>query len=332
METRELLHRIINLPVASGALADDLAAGSFSSVFKGAGLEFEEARHYQIGDDARLIDWNASARFGVPFVKMYREERELGILILLDTSASMLRANWAAGEGGGLSPYEQALLATALIAFSAERAGQRAGAFLFDREIERVFPPRKGRRHIMALISAALQYQRREAGRRYAPYSRTDAQGSNLRAALAGAGKFLKRRSLIVVVSDFYALNWEQELADLCRKHDVIALRISDPLDEDLDDLGLVSLEDPETGLRLEAPTGFASFQESWADWHRQRSELWASLCRRSGAAHLELSTSADTPAALFRFFGAYGKSTRHPARQRIVQRGLQNNFQRRER
>jgi uncharacterized protein (DUF58 family) len=320
MDTHELLRKITTFPIAAEVLAEDLLAGNFRSVFKGQGIEFDEVRHYQWGDDARSIDWNASARFGVPFVKMYREERELTIMILLDTSASMRRSSAALpvpGEGaaaGRLTPYEQALLASALIAFSAERTGQRVGAFLFDREIDRVFAPRKGRHHAMALISGALQYQNH-------PFPRREhtGQSSNLREALAGAGRLLKRRSLVVLISDFLSVNWERELGDLSRKHDVIALRISDPLDTDtgLPDLGLITMEDPETGLRIEALSGSVSFREAWSQWHEDRSDLWVNLCRRAGAAHLELSTAGDAAAALFRFFGGRPhRDRRHAARR----------------
>jgi uncharacterized protein (DUF58 family) len=301
METHELLQKISTFPIAAEGLADDLLAGDFSSIFRGQGMEFDEARHYEAGDDVRSIDWNVSARFGTPFVKLYREERELSILILLDTSASM--------RGGGRflegrdrpSPYEQGLLAAALIALSAERGGQRVGAVFFDRELE-VFPPRKGRRHVMALVSGAVRYQKeslRTSG---------SGRGSNLKAALAGAGRLLKRRSLVVVISDFYSLSWEQELGDLRRRHDVIALRVKDPLDMELPNLGLVTMEDPETGVKINAPSGFVSFGEAWAQWHKERGELWESVCRRCGASYLELSTADDAAAALFRFFGRRGE------------------------
>jgi uncharacterized protein (DUF58 family) len=236
-------------------------------------------------------------------------------MILLDTSASMRLRGWLSGGGAGsgrVTPYEQALFATALIAFSAERTGQRVGAFLFDREIDRVFPPRKGRHHTMALISGALHYQQGGLSRRH-----TGEPGSNLRAALAGAGRLLKRRSLVVLISDFQSVNWEQELGDLSRRHDVIALRISDPLDRELPGLGLIAIEDPETGLRVQAPTGHGSFQKAWAEWHQERAELWVNFCRRAGAAHLELSTDADAATALFRFFG--GRNIRNYRQRRTA-------------
>ena len=309
MDTRELLGRITRLPIVADGLAEDILSGSFRSVFKGQGMEFDEARHYQWGDDARTIDWNASARLGTPFVKMFREERELTILLLLDTSASMLggmtnlwgNARSNTGEKQGFSPFEQALIAAALIAFSAERSGQRVGAFLFDREIDRVFPPRKGRRNILAFVSGALQCHKPAAARN------TSRDTSNIQSAIVGAGRLLKRRSMVVMISDFHSTGWEQELGGLCSKHDVIAIRISDPLDEDLGDLGLITLRDPETGTEVAAPTGSAAFRESWSQWHRDRANWWQNLCRRAGAAHMVLPVNTDAATALARFFSGRG-------------------------
>jgi len=297
METGELLRNIINLPIISNNLAEEMLAGNFRSIFKGQGMEFDEARHYEPGDDVRSIDWNTSARFGSPFVKMYREERELTILILLDVSPSMHRGNVTRH---GLSPYEQALFSTALIAFSAERTEQQVGAIFFDRDIEKIFTPRKGRKSIMALVMAALQYQNNVTARR-AQY------GSDIASALTGAHRLLKKRSLVVLISDFYSINWEQEMGNLCRKHDCIALRIHDP--QDLSFPGLITLEDPETGVRIEAPAGLDSFKESWSLWKNERSTHWESQCKKSGASCLELSTETDAPSALIKFFGHHGIS-----------------------
>jgi len=347
METSELLRNITTLPIISGGLAEEMLAGNFRSVFKGQGMEFDEARHYEPGDDIRSIDWNASARFGTPFIKMYREERELTILILLDISPSMHSVSGSHGSGvresgahesgvrengvresgahesgahenghykttrthGNISPYEQGLICAALVAFSAEHTGQQLGAFFFDNNIEKVFPPHKGRRHIMSLIMAALRYQNKNPPRK-------DKHGSNITAALAGAQRLLKKRSLVVVISDFFSVNWEHEMANLCRKHDVIALRVVDP--PNLPWKGLITLEDPETGVRLEAPAGMESFKESWLQWHKERSGLWENLCRRAGASFLELTTEADAPSSLLKFFGSRGFGahgfTRHEA------------------
>ncbi|MCL2067523.1 MAG: DUF58 domain-containing protein [Treponema sp.] len=305
MDTQTLLRKITALPVIAAGLAEDLLAGDFRSIFKGQGIEFDEARHYQAGDDVRSIDWNASARFGTPYVKMYREERELTIMILLDISASMHRGSFIPGGTGGaddedLSPYEQGLIAAALIAFSAERTGQRVGAFFFDSDVVRVFPPKKGRRHVMSIICGALQYQNFRTDTR-----KNREHGSNITKALAAAGRLLKRRSLVALISDFYSSNWEQQMGNLNRKHDVIALRISDPAEKDLTDMGLITIEDPETNIRIEAPTGLDSFKEEWTRWHLERSGFWDGQCRRCASAHLELSTASDAVSALLKFFGS---------------------------
>jgi uncharacterized protein (DUF58 family) len=295
MDRRELLRRISSFPIVSSGLAEELLAGDYRSVFKGQGIEFDEARHYQAGDDARLIDWNVSARFGEPYVKMFREERELTVFILLDVSPSM-----HSGTTGPLNPYEQACLTLALVAFSAEEAGQRVGAVFFDQGIDRVFPPRKGRRHVMGILDSAIGVS---------TGCRAAARGSDLATALAGAGRLLKRRSLVTVISDFYAAGWEDPLGDLARKHDLVAIGINSPLDTEFPPMGLVPLEDPETGLKLHVSSSSPVFLSAWSRWHEDRGKWLETVCRRSGAACLPLSTAEDAVSALKRFFGGRGES-----------------------
>ena len=308
METVDLLRKIISLPSISAGLSEGMLSGNFRSIFKGQGMEFDEARHYQPGDDIRSIDWNASARFGYPFVKMYREERELTILLLIDISPSMhgekktsgtlnTKNESARGFGGEsvLSPYEQALIAASLIAFSAEDTDQQVGAFFFDEDIMKVFPPRKGRKHIMSLIMSALRFQNNSV-------TRKSQYGSNIASALSGAQRLLKKRSLVVVISDFFSINWEYEMGILCRKHDCLALRICGS--REVPYPGLITLEDPETGVRMEAPAGLDSFKEGWETWHEERAINWEAQCKKCGASFLDLSTETDAPAALIKFFG----------------------------
>jgi uncharacterized protein (DUF58 family) len=285
MDRHELFSRITTFPLLAGTLAADLLSGDYRSIFKGQGIEFDEVRHYERGDDVRAIDWNVSARFGTPYVKMYREEREMTVAVVLDNSVSMHSPG-----GTELTRYEQGFLAAALVAFSAERAGQRTGAIFFDKEICRIFPPRKGRSHTMAVISAALENRPKE-------------KGSGLGIALTGAERLLKRRSLIVVISDFLCLNWEHEMGNIARRHDVIAARITSPLDREIPGGGFLTLVDGETGLQIKAPASFKGFKRSWFDWHEERRRLWESICRRSGAARLELSTADDAAAVLMNFF-----------------------------
>jgi uncharacterized protein (DUF58 family) len=284
MERAELLAKIAPFPLLARGLATDLLSGDYRSVFKGQGIEFDEVRRYEAEDDARSIDWNVSARFGIPYVKMYREEREMTVCVILDNSASMHTSS-----STELNHYEQGLLAAALIAFSAEQSGQRFSALFFDRIIQRIFPPRKGRPHTMAFVSAALENQPLE-------------KGSGLGAALAGAGRLLKRRSLIIIISDFLTLNWEHEMADISRRHDVMAIRISSPVEKEIPLAGFFTLEDPETGITVHSPA-FSSFRSAWTNWHEDRRQLWEAICRRSGAAYLNLSTEDDASSALAGFF-----------------------------
>jgi uncharacterized protein (DUF58 family) len=311
MDRRELLRRITAFPLSPGGLSEEFLAGGFRSVFKGQGIEFDEARHYQMGDDARFIDWNASARFGEPYVKMYREEREFSVFLILDASPSMgcpflpeKAGEVNSGAEPGISPYEEGILAAALIAFSAEKAGQRVGALFFDRDISRIFPLRKGRPHIMRILSAALEGLPPGEGRR-----------SNLQGALRGTGRFLKRRSLVVVLSDFFASAWEQEFEDLAARHDLIAIGLG-KAEGDFPNLGLVPLEDPETGIVLQGASGFASFRREWSRWNQERREWLEALCRRAGAGCLFLPSPEGSSAALNRFFG--GRKTAQHVRRRL--------------
>jgi uncharacterized protein (DUF58 family) len=262
-----------------------MLSGDFRSVFRGNGIEFEEVRRYEQGDDIRFIDRNVSARFGTPYVKLYREERELTVFTVIDCSASMF-----SGGKGVVNRFEQALLTAALIGFSAERARQRFGALFFDNEIRHLFKPEKGRARLMAMVSSALSVK-------------PAARGSALSTAIRGAGGILKRRSLVVLISDFRCPDWENELRVVAGKHDFIAIRISDPFDYEFPGLGLLTMEDPESGKIIQAPTGFSSFRRAWREWNEGQRADWAAACRRLGLAMMELSTTEDAPTALKNFF-----------------------------
>jgi uncharacterized protein (DUF58 family) len=292
MDRHELLTRITTFPLLARTLADDLLSGDYRAVFRGQGIEFDEVRRYEIGDDVRSIDWNVSARFGTPYVKMYREEREMTVCVIIDNSCSMHTpgGNLSESAFSGVNRYEQAVLSAALIAFSAEQAGSRLSTIFFDKEIGKIIPPRKGRSHTMAVISAALE-------------ARPLGKGSGLGKALTGAGRLLKRRSLVIIISDFLCVDWEHEIGDMSRKHDVISIKISGPIDKEMPRSGLLTIEDPETGLKLRASASFSSFRSAWASWHEERTKLWEAICRRQGTAYLELSTADDAPAVLMRFF-----------------------------
>jgi uncharacterized protein (DUF58 family) len=294
------LQKITTFPLVAEVLAEELLAGDLSSMFRGQGIEADEVRRYQIGDDVRSIDWNVSARFGTPYVKMYREERELSVYLCLDCSASMMC-------GSSMTRFEQAALTVALIAFSAERFGERLGAVFFDKDISKFFSARRGRHNTLAVINEALNIAENSPPSFLTHHNKRKKKDfsakSNLKDALSCLGRILKRRSLIVVVSDFFCMSWEQEMGRLCQRHDVIAVRITDPLDKQLFKAGLIAMEDPETGVRLHAPTNFSSFRSAWEAWHNDHSVSWKAILHRAGAASFELSTTDDTATSLIRFF-----------------------------
>jgi len=295
MERTELLRRINTFHLAAEELAEDLLSGDFISVFRGQGIEFDEVRLYEQGDDIRSIDRNVSARFGKPYVKLYREERELTVFIVLDSSASMFAGS---GAPDGISRYDQAALASVLIAFSAERSGQRFGALFFDNETRRIFKPRKGRAHILAFTNAALEAQ-------------AERKGSNLARAISGAGRLLNRRAIVILISDFLCTGWEPELGKLAGKHDCIACRISDPSDTGFPNAGLITIEDPETGKTLAFDSNSAAFRRAWTDWNAARAASWSSACRRNRTAQIELSTADDAVEVIKSFFRSRRKLRR---------------------
>jgi uncharacterized protein (DUF58 family) len=317
VDKHELLRRISSFHLVSRDLAEALLAGDFASVFRGQGMEFDEVRRYERGDDVRSIDWNVTARFGEPYVKLYREERELSLCIVLDGSFSMHTGGTGASGGGraALTRYEQALLASALLAFSAERSGQRVGALFFDAGITRVWSPRRGRAHIMAILNSALE-------------GFPSRRGSGLAGALTGTARILSRRrfrrgaprSLVAVISDFMASGWQKPLRDLAAHHDVIALRITSPLDKSPPPPGIVSLFDRETNGDVYFPPASRAFRESWVSWHEEFDRRWLEACRAAAASAVSLSSADDAAPHLIRYFRDLARRKR--GGRRITGRG----------
>src|SRR5713226_3784936 len=211
----ELIRKIRRIEITTRRAVLDTLAGGYHSVFKGRGMAFSEVRPYQPGDEIRAIDWNVTARIGEPFVKVFVEERELTALIAVDRSAS---------QGAGLSAQAKAEVAAeiaALLVFSALENGDRAGLLLFTDRVERFVPPRRGRKHGLRLISEALAF--RPGGR-----------GTDVALALRDVTRFLRRRAVVFVVSDFLASDYEAALAVCARRHDVIPVVVSDPVEDEL--------------------------------------------------------------------------------------------------
>jgi len=229
--TPEILKHVKGIELRARNLVNTLFTGEYRSVFRGQGIEFAEVREYQQGDDFRAIDWNVSARMGHPFVKTFMEERELTILLIVDQSGSLHFGR----------PYTKAGLAVevaAVLALAAARHNDRVGALLFADTPEYVVRPAKGRAHALRVIRDLVAF---------APRGR----GTNLAGALRYAAKLLRHRAIVVVLSDFRAEGWEDAMAQVAARHEVVAITVDDPREYDLPDAGWVELEDAETGQRL---------------------------------------------------------------------------------
>jgi uncharacterized protein (DUF58 family) len=237
--TADILRQVKGIELRARSLVNTLFTGEYRSVFRGQGIEFAEVRAYQQGDEFRTIDWNVSARMGHPFVKTYMEERELTLLLVVDQSGSLHFGR----------PHTKAGLAVevaAVLALAAARHNDRVGALLFADTPEYVVRPAKGRAHALRVIRDLVAF---------APRGR----GTNLGGALSYAAKLLRHRAIVVVLSDFRAEGWEQPLAQLAARHEIVAVTIDDPREYDLPDAGWVELEDAETGQRLLVDTSHAA-------------------------------------------------------------------------
>lgn len=229
MLTRELIRKLRKIEITTNRVVNETLAGAYHSVFKGRGMAFSEVRPYQPGDEIRTIDWNVTARVGEPFVKVFSEERELTVMLLVDRSAS--------GDVGlsERTKAETAAEIAAMLAFSAISNNDRVGLALFTDQVERFVPPKKGRKHVMRVLTDILSYE-------------PERPGTSLGEALTFLHRSTKRRCVAFVVSDFISDGWEQPLAIASRRHDVVPIVLHEPLQGELPDVGLLHARDPETG------------------------------------------------------------------------------------
>ncbi|MCI0570035.1 MAG: DUF58 domain-containing protein, partial [Myxococcaceae bacterium] len=284
MLPRDLIKRVRRLEIRTRKVVTDTLAGQYHSVFKGRGMAFAEVRQYQPGDEIRTIDWNVTARMGEPFVKVFTEERELTVLLVVDVSAS--------GEWGsrGRAKAELAAEVAAQIAFSAIANNDRVGLVLFSDRVEKLIPPKKGRKHVMRVVSEILSFK---------PQGR----GTDLSAGLTSVQRLARRRSVTFLVSDFLAERFETSLRLVARRHDLVPVVLADPLEEAFPALGLVEMEDPETAERVLVDTDSPAVRGAFARAMQMRREEQRKLFKRLELDHVELRAGEDHGVALARFF-----------------------------
>ncbi len=289
MLTREQLKAVRKIQIHTSHLVSDLFGGQYHSVFKGRGMEFAEVRQYQPGDDVRTIDWNVTARTGVPHVKRYTEERELTVMLMVDASAST--------RFGSVRQFKQELAAelAAVFAYSAISNNDKVGLLIFTDRIELAVPPRKGNRHVLRVIREILNH---------APQGR----GTDIPLALDHLNRVANRRCVVFLLSDFLAPDLRRPLRVATRRHDLIAVVLEDPRDNQLPSLGLVALEDPESGETVLVDTGDARVR---ATYQRQREAACIErdrFLRSLDVDAVSVRTDRSYTEALLRFFRAREK------------------------
>ncbi len=246
MDQKELFKKIRRIEIRTKRLVNDLFSGEYHSTFKGQGMEFEEVRQYEPGDDIRLIDWNVTARTGYPHVKKFREERELSVIFLVDASSS--------GTFGTKERFKADAAAElcAVLAFSAIKNNDKVGMIIFTDKIEKFVPPKKGKAHVLRLIREIL-------------YFKPEGTQTDISGALEYFNRVIKKKSVVFLVSDFLSEDYLKPLQIANNKHDVIAIKISDPREIKFENVGLIELEDAETGETLLIDTSSSGFREDFA-------------------------------------------------------------------
>ena len=289
MIPRELLKKVRRIEIRTSHMVNDVLAGQYHSAFKGLGIEFEEVRPYQIGDDVRSIDWNVSARYGDPFVKVFREERELTVLLLVDLSGSQ-----AFGSAGQLK-RDLVAEVCATLAFSAIRNNDKVGLLCFTDRVEKTVPARKGTTHVLRVIRELLYHE---------PVGR----GTDITCALEHLNRTTKRRAVVFVVSDFQARGYEDALRIARRRHDVIPIIISDPREHELPNVGLLELFDGETGETVVVDTASRRVRETYAQRVREQAKRRDDTLRSMRIDGIHVQTGESFVEPLTRFFRAREK------------------------
>jgi uncharacterized protein (DUF58 family) len=293
MIPREIVKKLRKIEIHTARLANDQLAGGYHSVFKGRGMAFSEVREYQPGDDVRFIDWNVSARMNEAYVKVFTEEREMTVMLLVDLSASQRFASVAQPK------IETVAELSALLAFSAAKNNDRVGLILFTDRVERFVPPKKGPGHVMRVVTEILN-------------AKPEHKGTDIRAALDMLGGVAKRKAVVFVISDFIADGFERSLRIASARHDVIPIQVVDRREEELPDLGIVLMEDLETGALIEVDTGSARAREAYATHVAKQRAAREQLWKRLSLDHVTIYTDRPYVRPIADLFRLRQKRVRH--------------------
>ena len=293
MIPKELAKKIRYIQIFTSKAVNDVLAGEYESVFKGRGMEFDEVREYTPGDEIRTIDWNVTARMGHPYVKRFVEERELTLMFVVDLSAS--------GAFGSVEKTKNEVAAElcALLSFSAVKNNDKVGLIIFTDSIEKFIPPKKGVSHVLRLIRELLYFKPRRAN-------------TNMVEALDYLGRVTHKRSVVFLISDFDCEGFEKPLKALGRRHDLIAMSITDPRELHIPDVGLIELEDAETGERILVDTGSAEVRRRYAQLGSDRAKTLDRFFRSNNIDHAEIVTGHNYVKDLVQFFRSRERRLQH--------------------
>ena len=286
MLPEDLLKKVRQIELGTRRKMDDMLTGGYKSHFKGQGVQFSEHRVYVPGDDIRHIDWKVSARSRDPLVKKYDEERELNVFLIVDVSRSE--------QFGTVTKTKEEIAAevAAMLAYAANISGDKVGALLFAGEVERIIPPKKGRSHLMRIVTQVLSH-------------RAATNGTRLDLALDSALRIMKHSGVVFIISDFITEGYESALRRLAKKHDVVAVQVEDARETEIPEVGSIFFLDPETGEEGLVNTSSYRFKTWFKKYLKERDERLKSLFVKSGVDRLQLSTRDDYADAVVKFFRA---------------------------
>lgn len=284
MLTKELLKQVRQIEIRTKGLVNQVFSGEYHSVFKGRGMEFSEVREYQFGDDIRNIDWNVTARFGHPYIKVFEEERELTVILMVDLSGSLMF--------GSISKTKQRIAAelSAILAFSALKNNDKVGLILFTDKIEKFVPPRKGRKHVLRIIREVLSFE-------------PEGKATNLKGALEFMNNAIKKKSISFLISDFLDEGYEKILRIVGRKHDLIGIVLDDRREKEIPNIGLVKLVDAESGIERWIDTSSIRVRTQIIADQKEREKNRNSIFMKSGLDRIEVTTGSNYIQPLVQFF-----------------------------
>lgn len=289
-KTKQVLKQVKKIEIRTHKLVENLLSGAYHSVFKGRGIEFSEVREYVPGDDIRTIDWNVTARMGTPYVKEFIEERDLNLILAFDVSGSN-------DFGSHKSKREHAVEIAASLAFAALKNNDNVGLVMFTNEVEKYIPPRKGRRHILKIIREMIYFS---------PKSKK----TSLDTALKFVANVHKKRSMVFILSDLNSSDYETAIKILRRKHEVIAIRLNDEREETLPCVGIIELEDEETGEQILIDTSNSDFRRKYAKLQENYKEKEKKLLQKLGVDAIQVSTRQEFDVPLRAYFRAKAKKS----------------------